>query len=65
MLFNINTIGIQVIPWISGEVDDVISAFKNNTLESCVMPGCLKTHRRGRRCRRGRKWDKYAPGELK
>jgi len=53
----IDSMGIKVIPWITGNIDDVIAAFKNNTLEQCVMPGCLKGHRRGRRGRHG--WSNF------
>ena len=45
--------GIHVIPWITGDVEDVLEAFKTNKLERCVMPGCSKSYRRGRRGRRG------------
>ena len=50
----IESMGIKVIPWITGNIDDIIAAYKNNTLEQCVMPGCLKGHRRGNRGRHGR-----------
>jgi len=53
----IESMGIKVIPWITGNIDDVLAAFKNNTLEQCVMPGCLKGHGRGKRGRHG--WDKF------
>jgi len=49
----IESIGIQIIPWVTGNIDDVVAAFKNNTLEQLVMPGCLKGHRRGNRGRHG------------
>jgi len=46
---------IRVIPWVSGPVNDVISAFLAGTLPhpAYTMPGCRKRKRRGRR-RRGR-----------
>jgi len=53
----IESMGIKVIPWITGNTDDVLAAFKNNTLEQCVMPGCLKGHRRGKRGRHG--WNQF------
>ncbi|NDV26632.1 NifB/NifX family molybdenum-iron cluster-binding protein [Desulfovibrio sp. JC010] len=41
--------GTKVIPWISGMIDDVLSAYQQNCLENHVMPGC-----RGRgRCGQG------------
>jgi hypothetical protein len=54
----IESMGIKVIPWITGNIDDVLAAFKNNTLEQCVMPGCLKGHGWGKRGRHG--WDKFS-----
>jgi len=56
MFRSVESLGIKVIPWITGNIDDVIAAYKNNTLEKCVMPGCLKGQRRGRRGRHG--WSK-------
>ncbi len=56
MFRSIEGMGIKVIPWITGNVDDVIAAFKTNTLERCVMPGCMKGHRWGKRGRHG--WDR-------
>jgi predicted Fe-Mo cluster-binding NifX family protein len=41
--------GVRVIPWISGMIDDVLTAYQQNCLENLVMPGC-----RGRgRCGQG------------
>lgn len=48
----ISATGIQVIPWISGPVNEVISAFCAGSLEDIkyMMPGCCRRmHRRGRR----------------
>jgi predicted Fe-Mo cluster-binding NifX family protein len=44
--------GIKIIPWVSGEVEDVIGAFQREDLESprYFMPGFG-----GRRCRRGKR----------
>lgn len=44
--------GIQVIPWVTGYINDVIEAYRNRHLTSpaFIMPGCR------RRGRRGRKW---------
>ncbi len=53
----IESMGIKVIPWIRGNIDDVIGAFQNNTLEQWVMPGCLKGHGWGKRGRHG--WDRF------
>lgn len=50
--------GIQVIPWITGNVDDILAAFENNTLESCLMPGCTRGCRYGRHGRRG--WTRHS-----
>jgi len=32
--------GVTVIPWLTGEIEMIISAFRENTLESLAMPGC-------------------------
>ena len=48
--------GIQTIPWIRGEIDDVISVFARRELprERFLMPGCgYGRRRRGRRRARG------------
>ncbi|MGI6065682.1 MAG: NifB/NifX family molybdenum-iron cluster-binding protein [Bacillota bacterium] len=37
--------GIQVLPWISGRVDDVLSAYQNGDLINFVMPGCRSCRR--------------------
>jgi predicted Fe-Mo cluster-binding NifX family protein len=38
----ITTTGIKLIPWISGQVEEVVQAFLNNTLfdPRFIMPGC-------------------------
>ena len=49
--------GIELIPWIGGEVDDVISAYSQGEIISnnFLLPGCKRGHRRGRRGGRGRR----------
>lgn len=39
--------GIDVIPWIGGEVDTVLQAWNKNRLGTLVLPGC---HNSGRCC---------------
>jgi predicted Fe-Mo cluster-binding NifX family protein len=48
--------GIRVIPLICGEVEEVVQAFRNGTLESetFAMPGCCRKRRRRCNRRRGR-----------
>jgi predicted Fe-Mo cluster-binding NifX family protein len=48
--------GIQLIPWVSGEVGEVIDAFKRGSLTDTgyLMPGCRGRRRRCQRGRRGR-----------
>jgi len=44
---------ILLIPWITGELDKVIAAFKAQRLHEFSMPGCSYTAKPGRcRCRR-------------
>ena len=48
---------IEVIPWITGDVQNVIQAFRSSNLisSSFLMPGCGKRHcHRNRRFRHGR-----------
>jgi len=46
---------IQVIPWVTGDLESVITAYRNNTLtSSCLMPGCRRRGRHGFHGRRGR-----------
>lgn len=48
--------GVHLLPWVTGGVDEVISAFLSGTLEAprFVMPGCMRSRRRfGRRDWRG------------
>lgn len=59
----ITTAGITLIPWIAGQVDEVLQAFLTNTLfePRFIMPGCAGPwgtgpggrHGRGGRRRRG------------
>ena len=53
-LFLMTEAGMQVIPWICGEADKVIIAFKENRLAELTMPGCRGQGQggRGRRCAR-------------
>lgn len=43
--------GIRLLPWISGEVDEVIDAFRRGELSDSryFMPGCTRRRRRARR----------------
>ncbi len=43
--------GIELIPWVAGELDQVIEAFITNSLHDPVltMPGCRRRQRRGHR----------------
>ncbi len=52
------TLGSTLLPVVISKIGDVIAAFKNNTLEQCVMPGCLKGQGRGKRSRHG--WSGFA-----
>jgi len=47
---------IQVIPWITGSLEAVITAFNRNelTTSSYLMPGCRRRGRHGCHGRRGR-----------
>ena len=51
--------GIEVIPWVSGEVDEVLEAYRDGRLSGArfAMPGCGRRRRRrgGRPGRRGRR----------
>jgi len=54
----IEAVGITVIPWIAGDIDEVVAAYINGGLDGPAfrMPGCRGGRmRRGRRCRRGRR----------
>ena len=57
MYHTISAMGIRVIPWVTGNVDDIISAFKNNSLQQWVMPGCQNRFCRGKKERHG--WNKF------
>ncbi len=51
--------GIQLIPWVSGNVDEVLAAYLADNLSSAqfFMPGCGgRGRRRGRGRYRGRQW---------
>ena len=49
----IHDAGIKLLPWVSGEVDEVLDAFRRGELSDSryFMPGC----RGRRRCTRGRR----------
>ncbi len=49
--------GIEVQPFLGGNVDDIIIAYLNGTFQSnnFLLPGCKRGHRKGRRGRRSRK----------
>jgi predicted Fe-Mo cluster-binding NifX family protein len=52
----ITTAGITLIPWISGQVDEVLQAFLSNTLfdPRFIMPGCASPRSKGPGGRHGR-----------
>lgn len=51
------SLGIHVIPHVCGDIDDVLEAFANGTLDDARhrMPGCCGRQRRRRCGRRGRR----------
>lgn len=53
---NLEMRGMRVIPFVSGQVEDVIKAFAMGTLDDgeFLMAGCLPGARRAWRCRRRR-----------
>jgi len=63
LAYMITTAGIMLIPWIAGQVEEVLHAFLNNTLfdPRFIMPGCASPwgkgpggrHGQGGRRRRG------------
>jgi len=56
MVRAIEAIGIAVIPWVAGEIDEIVAAFLAGGLDSPAfrMPGCGGGRmRRGRGCRGG------------
>ena len=55
-LIKLSNIGIEVIPWLTGSVEEIISAYLNGILfdsNEFVMPGCRMCRRRRRRNRQG------------
>lgn len=52
LIQQIETGGIQVQAFVSGEIHDVLDAFKTNQLDQpgYAMPGCNSCRRRQRRC---------------
>jgi predicted Fe-Mo cluster-binding NifX family protein len=53
--------GIQVIPWVWGDVDDALQLFASGRLQSGLIIG---PGGRGRRCRRrGRRWYSGGPAD--
>jgi predicted Fe-Mo cluster-binding NifX family protein len=44
----VERLGIELLPWIVGDIDEVIEAYCRGTLDSegFVMPGCRQTRRR-------------------
>lgn len=32
--------GIQTVPWIRGQIPEILSAWQNDTLSTLAMPGC-------------------------
>ncbi len=51
----LNTNGIRVIPFVCGNVADVVQAFRDDTLKDgqYAMPGCCRKRRQARNRRRG------------
>ncbi len=45
--------GIELVPWVVGEIDDVIEAFFSDSLgtDGFIMPGCRHRHGRRKICR--------------
>ncbi len=58
LLQQLDSHGVKVIPWISGNVDDVVQAFISGDLMSgdFTMPGCGRRRRRRHREGRGSGW---------
>jgi len=42
--------GISLYPWISGNIDEVLDAFKNGQIDGFIMPGFNKHRKRWGRC---------------
>jgi predicted Fe-Mo cluster-binding NifX family protein len=62
--------GIELMPWLVGEIDDVIEAYCMGSLggEGFIMPGCRRGHGAGRGNRQGRRFiwrgeDRGAAGD--
>ncbi len=36
----IENAGISILPWVKGDVDQVLAAYKDNSLDRLTMPGC-------------------------
>lgn len=53
---SLEAIGIQLIPWITGEINSVVKAFQAGSLENYSMPGRCGRRRQGRLGRRGRRY---------
>ncbi|MDF7806977.1 hypothetical protein P4E94_05965 [Pontiellaceae bacterium B12219] len=53
MLDYAETLGIRISPFVSGEIDEVWTAWRNGTLdEACYsMPGCRRCRRRKGQCK--------------
>ncbi|MBN1343200.1 MAG: NifB/NifX family molybdenum-iron cluster-binding protein [Phycisphaerae bacterium] len=62
----VSACGIQLVPWVAGEVDEVMSAYRKGGLPDprFAMPGCGR-RRRGQggrgQCGRGRGWGCRQP----
>jgi len=43
--------GITVFPWVTGDMEKVLSAYLTGKMENCLMPGCMgrRGYRMGRR----------------
>ena len=47
--------GVKIIPWVRGTIDEIITAFVNNTLDQpeFFLPGCMRRMRQGGQGGRG------------
>ncbi|MBN1803715.1 MAG: hypothetical protein JW837_00560 [Sedimentisphaerales bacterium] len=61
LAFQVMSLGIEVLPYILGPVDEILNAYLTDRLGQpryampCSWPGARKGFRRGRRCRHGRR----------
>ena len=57
----LSAVGIKVIPWIGGDVEDIISAYLQGVIisDNFILPGCKQGRRRGRRSGQHRRMNKF------